>query len=107
MMGTGNGNKQETEREEAIKVTALNRKKGIIKVSILLGLIMAAVYIIPSPTARCYLSAEVVGRFLAWAGLWAPVVCMMIYAVGVCLFLPGTLLTGLVAAIFGVYWGFL
>jgi uncharacterized membrane protein YdjX (TVP38/TMEM64 family) len=30
----------------------------------------------------------------------------MIYAVGVCLFLPGTLLTGLGAAIFGAYWGF-
>jgi uncharacterized membrane protein YdjX (TVP38/TMEM64 family) len=32
---------------------------------------------------------------------------MAIYAVGVCLFLPGTLLTGLGAAIFGAYWGFL
>ena len=31
---------------------------------------------------------------------------MFIYAVGVCLFLPGTLLTGLGAAIFGAYWGF-
>jgi uncharacterized membrane protein YdjX (TVP38/TMEM64 family) len=32
---------------------------------------------------------------------------MAIYAVGVCLLLPGTLLTGLGAAIFGAYWGFL
>jgi uncharacterized membrane protein YdjX (TVP38/TMEM64 family) len=32
---------------------------------------------------------------------------MMIYALGVCLFRPGTLLTGLGAAIFGAYWGFL
>ena len=32
---------------------------------------------------------------------------MLIYAVGVCLFVPGTLLTGLGAAIFGAYWGFL
>ncbi len=31
----------------------------------------------------------------------------MIYIVGVCLFLPGTLLTGLGAAIFWAYWGFL
>jgi uncharacterized membrane protein YdjX (TVP38/TMEM64 family) len=30
----------------------------------------------------------------------------MVYAVGVCLFIPGTLLTGLGAAIFGAYWGF-
>ena len=32
---------------------------------------------------------------------------MLIYAAGVCLFIPGTLLTGLGAAIFGAYWGFL
>ena len=32
---------------------------------------------------------------------------MLIYTFGVCLFVPGTLLTGLGAAIFGAYWGFL
>jgi uncharacterized membrane protein YdjX (TVP38/TMEM64 family) len=32
---------------------------------------------------------------------------MMIYAAGICLFVPGTLLTALGAAIFGAYWGFL
>jgi len=31
---------------------------------------------------------------------------MLVYAAGVCLFLPGTLLTGLGAALFGAYWGF-
>lgn len=41
------------------------------------------------------------------AGLWAPVAFVFIYAAGVCLFLPGTLLTGLGAALFGSYWGFL
>jgi uncharacterized membrane protein YdjX (TVP38/TMEM64 family) len=30
-----------------------------------------------------------------------------VYAAGVCLFIPGTLLTALGAAIFGSYWGFL
>jgi len=39
-------------------------------------------------------------------GLWAPLVFMVLYAAGVCLFLPGTLLTALGAAIFGAYWGF-
>ncbi len=40
-------------------------------------------------------------------GFWEPFVYIMIYVVGVCLFLPGTLLTGIGAAIFGPYWGFL
>jgi uncharacterized membrane protein YdjX (TVP38/TMEM64 family) len=31
---------------------------------------------------------------------------MIVYAVGVCLFVPGTILTGLGGAIFGAYWGF-
>ena len=52
------------------------------------------------------MSAETLGRFLDDVGFWAPVVFMVIYAAGVCLFLPGTLLTGLGAAIFGAYWGF-
>jgi uncharacterized membrane protein YdjX (TVP38/TMEM64 family) len=47
------------------------------------------------------------GRFLDTAGIWASLVFMMVYAVGVCLFVPGTLLTGLGAAIFGPYRGFL
>jgi uncharacterized membrane protein YdjX (TVP38/TMEM64 family) len=31
---------------------------------------------------------------------------MIIYTIGVCLFVPGTILTGLGGAIFGAYWGF-
>ena len=38
---------------------------------------------------------------LAAAGIWAPLVFIMVYAVGVCLFIPRTLLTALEAAIFG------
>ncbi|MEJ2725442.1 MAG: VTT domain-containing protein, partial [Deltaproteobacteria bacterium] len=47
------------------------------------------------------------GAFLNKAGIWAPIVYIFVYAVGVCLFVPGTLLTGLGAAIFGAYRGFL
>jgi uncharacterized membrane protein YdjX (TVP38/TMEM64 family) len=69
-----------------------NRKKAVLKAIILLAFIMAAIII--------------VREFLDAAGLWAPLIFMIIYAAGVCLFLPGTLLTGLGAAIFGAYMGF-
>jgi len=69
--------------------------------------IIAAILLIRFTPVKNYLTADALGSFLEAAGLWAPVVYMMIYAVGVCLFLPGTLLTGLGAAIFGAYWGFL
>jgi uncharacterized membrane protein YdjX (TVP38/TMEM64 family) len=53
------------------------------------------------------LNSQALGQFLDTAGIWAPLAFMLVYAAGVCLFIPGTLLTGLGAAIFGPYWGFL
>jgi len=55
---------------------------------------------------REFLTVEKLGTLLATAGIWGPLVFILIYAVGVCLFIPGTLLTALGAAIFGPYWGF-
>lgn len=40
------------------------------------------------------------------AGFWAPLLFMLIYALGVCLFVPGTVLGALGAIFFGAYWGF-
>ena len=45
--------------------------------------------------------------FLEAVGWWAPVAFILIYAAGICLFIPGTLLTTLGAALFGPYRGFL
>jgi uncharacterized membrane protein YdjX (TVP38/TMEM64 family) len=85
---------------------AKNRSKAVMKALFLLVFIVAAIIVVRFTPVKNYLSAEALGRFLETAGFWAPVVFMMIYTVGVCLFLPGTLLTGLGAAIFGAYWGF-
>ncbi|MDB9822598.1 TVP38/TMEM64 family protein [Deltaproteobacteria bacterium] len=84
-----------------------NHKKAITKAIILLIFIMAAVYVVRFTPVKNYLSAEALGTFLDNAGIWAPLIYMLFYALGVCLFIPGTLLTGLGAAIFGAYWGFL
>jgi len=81
--------------------------KAIFKAIIFGAFIVGAIFLIRFTPVKNYLTADAMGRFLETAGLWAPVVYMGIYAVGVCLFLPGTLLTGLGAAIFGAYWGFL
>jgi uncharacterized membrane protein YdjX (TVP38/TMEM64 family) len=76
------------------------------KVSILAAFIIVAIYGVRYSPVSTYFTAEALGSSLEQAGLWAPIVYMAFYAVGVCLFLPGTLLTGLGAAIFGPYWGF-
>ncbi len=82
------------------------RPKAVIKVIILAAFIIGAVLLIRFTPIKNYLTADELSRFLETVGFWAPLVYIVIYSVGVCLFLPGTLLTGLGAAIFGAYWGF-
>jgi len=78
-----------------------------LKAGIFLAFIVLAISLIRFTPIKNHLTAQTLGNVLEAAGIWAPIFYMVIYAVGVCLFLPGTLLTGLGAAIFGAYWGFL
>jgi len=86
---------------------AKSNKCAVFKALVFTAFIGAAVYVARFTPVKAFLTAEALGRFLDSAGVWAPIAYMAVYAVGVCLFLPGTLLTGLGAAIFGAYWGFL
>jgi len=88
------------------KQLSRGRTKAIMKAAFLLFFIAAAICLVRYTPIKDYLTAEALGGFLETAGFWAPLIFMVIYAAGVCLFLPGTLLTGLGAAIFGAYWGF-
>jgi len=92
--------------EEVMEAPVASRKKALLKASVLAALVFAGIYIVEFTPVKGYLTVEYLGRFLNAAGFWAPVVFVFFYAAGVCLFLPGTLLTGLGAAIFGAYWGF-
>jgi uncharacterized membrane protein YdjX (TVP38/TMEM64 family) len=93
--------------EETLQQPTKKTSKPILKAIVFIIFIIAAIFFIRFTPVKNYLTADAMGGFLERAGLWAKVVYMMIYAVGVCLFVPGTLLTGLGAAIFGAYWGFL
>lgn len=83
------------------------RGAALIKAMLLLIFIVAAVVMVRFTGVREFLTAERLGALLAAAGIWAPLAFILIYAVGVCLFIPGTLLTALGAAIYGPYWGFI
>jgi uncharacterized membrane protein YdjX (TVP38/TMEM64 family) len=80
---------------------------AVIKAVIFLVFIVGAIVLLRYTPIRGYLNADALGGLLESAGWWAPPLFILVYAVGVCLFIPGTLLTGLGAAIFGPYWGFL
>jgi len=81
-------------------------RAALMKAVLLLMFIAAAVVMVRFTGVREFLTVEKLGALLAAAGLWAPLAFILIYAVGVCLFIPGTLLTTLGAAIYGPYWGF-
>lgn len=88
--------------------TENNRKStALVKMVFLLLFIGLAVYVVRFSPARQYLTADQLELLLETAGIWAPLMFIIIYVAGICLFLPGTLLTALGAAIFGPYWGFL
>ena len=100
-------NRGEQKMEEAIQTLESGRSRALLKAVIFLLFIILAIALVRFTPIKNYLTAEALGRFLEMAGIWAPVLFMFIYAAGVCIFLPGTLLTALGAAIFGPYWGFL
>ncbi len=68
--------------------------------------IVIAIFIIRFTQVKAFFTREALGHLLQAAGFWAPLIFMLVYAAGVCLFVPGTLLTALGAALFGPYWGF-
>jgi uncharacterized membrane protein YdjX (TVP38/TMEM64 family) len=84
-----------------------SRKRAIIKAFLLVAFIIVAIYVVRFTPVKGFLTREALGHFLESAGFWAPMIFMLVYAAGICLFVPGTLLTALGAAIFGPYWGFL
>ena len=81
--------------------------KSVIKLVILVIFIIGAILLVRFTPINSYLTPEAMGAFLDKMGFWAPAVFIFFYAAGACLFVPGTILTGLGAAIFGPYWGFL
>ena len=91
---------------ETIEQPGKKPRKAVLKVCVLLAFIIGAIALVRFTPIKGYLTAESLGRFLETAGVWASLIFIAIYGVGVCLFIPGTLLTGLGAAIFGPYWGF-
>lgn len=97
---------REDNMEQGSRDTKSN-KSAVIKAIFLLVFIVLAITIIRFTPIKNYLNVQTLGSFLESTGIWAPIIYILIYSTGVCLFIPGTLLTGIGAVIFGAYWGFL
>lgn len=83
-----------------------NRKAAIIKAVFLGAFILVSVFVFRFTPLREWLTLDKMKRFLDTSGSFAPIIFILIYILGICLFVPGTIITALGAAIFGPYWGF-
>ena len=84
-----------------------NRKRPIVKALLFLAFIIAAVAVFRFSPARELLNVDVLKGFINSAGAGAPLLFIAIYIVGICLFIPGTLLTATGAVLFGPFYGFI
>ena len=92
---------------EAARSLPTRNRGPLIKGILLLAFVVAAIATVRFTPVKGYLTPEGLGLFLTMAGLWGPLIFIFVYAAGVCLFIPGTLLTTLGGAIFGAQQGFL
>ncbi len=93
--------------EKEIPPAEKGRKGAALKALLFLIFVIVAIYILRYTPAKEFFTQQALGAFLDRVGFWAPLVFIVVYAAAVCLFVPGTVVTALGAALFGAYWGFL
>ena len=82
-------------------------KKGIGR-AVVFALFLAAMIILFRFTpVREYISPDYLQSLVSSFGPWGGLAFVLLYAVGICLFLPATLFTGIGAVLFGTLYGFL
>lgn len=91
----------------AQRTPARTGKRTVLKGAIFVIFLLTAIAVAQFTPVKSFLTPDGLGRFLERAGFWGPVIFALVYAAGVCLFIPGTLLTTLGGAIFGACQGFL
>ncbi|MBU1405354.1 MAG: TVP38/TMEM64 family protein [Proteobacteria bacterium] len=83
------------------------KKKGLGKAVGLAFFLLGMVVLFRFTPARHYISPSYLQEVVQSFGPWGPLAFVLLYAGGICLFLPATLFTGLGALLFGTFHGFL
>jgi uncharacterized membrane protein YdjX (TVP38/TMEM64 family) len=80
---------------------------AMLKAALLVFFVITAVIMVRFTPVKELFTADKLGSYLEYTGYWGPLLFMLIFAVGACLFVPYTAMATLGAVLFGVYWGFL
>ena len=80
---------------------------SVIKALLLVVIVTTAILVFQFTPLERYLHPQSLKNSLAAAGPLAPLLFIFAYAIGICFFLPATLFTGIGAALFGTFFGFL
>ena len=87
--------------------TDRKRSTSIIKALLFVVFIITAILVFQFTPLKEYLHPQSIKNYLAATGSLAPLLFILAYAIGICLFLPATLFTGIGAVLFGASFGFL
>jgi uncharacterized membrane protein YdjX (TVP38/TMEM64 family) len=101
------GSPRNTGADAAGQASSKAGRRPLVKGVVLVVFILSAVALVRFTPIKEFLTPAGLGSFLERTGFWGPVIFALVYAAGVCLFVPGTLLTTLGGALFGPYRGFL
>jgi uncharacterized membrane protein YdjX (TVP38/TMEM64 family) len=92
--------------EEPGKMVETGRRKLFVKAFILLILAGIAVGLVECTSIKTFFTPQRLQRIISEAGLMGPALLVIFCAAGTCIFIPGTVLIAIGAAIYGPYWGF-
>jgi uncharacterized membrane protein YdjX (TVP38/TMEM64 family) len=86
-----------------------DKKSSVTKIKALLFIIfiIATILLFRFTPLKEYLHPQALKDFFVSSGPLAPLFFIFAYAIGICLFLPATLFTGIGAMLFGTFFGFL
>ncbi|MDG4475569.1 TVP38/TMEM64 family protein [Thiovibrio frasassiensis] len=82
-------------------------KKGVGKAVVFGLFITGMIGLFRFSPVREYIAPDYLQSLVHSYGPWGPVVFVLLYAGGICLFLPATMFTGIGALLFGTFYGFL
>lgn len=80
--------------------------KGGIKAAFLLLLVVLAFFLFRHTPLREYLAPQALQEMVDNMGVASPLIFIGVYGIGITMFLPATMFTGIGALLFGASWGF-